>query len=252
MVCRPHAERACDLHSRKPTSLDLVIHTAQIAASFAFKKFFEVYTLLQEAHTIIKQHGDNILSALKLVAKTRIKNGSCRPSAAEMAEKGLSACTILLLSDYLMGKYSLTSDRISAVMESADKRRAEDTKDIQASPANLFQFCFSCQELLLRGWYSAHVSHNSSWISCLYFEYDIRGISYENFCVISEKSGVLQVPRNDDIESFILLSQAEVDYIFGLKLWSWIQLSSEEEENCRGYPTKCRELISRCCEQEKL
>ena len=116
---------ACDPTNPEAGDLKLLYLCTQIASVLPLSKMHELLVLLRPIHQIIGQHGDTVLAAVK-------QSQPAGPSA-----KQRTACVamvyLLLLNNFLVQRYGLTRERLTALEESAEKRKLEENRELQIS-----------------------------------------------------------------------------------------------------------------------
>ena len=167
LLCRPHCEWVCDPDSERPRDLSLLIFTTQIAAAMPLKKVYEIFALLHPIHTIIRQHGSTALSDLKTSFQCQNlpadennedtvngtpanHNGTSKSNLGKSLENTVDPCigiiSLLMLSNHLMGSYAMKADRLASFEASAERRKAEENKDLQVSCVwPLYTYLSICQ-----------------------------------------------------------------------------------------------------------
>ena len=118
-------ETACDPVNPEEVDLSLLCLCSEVAACLPLGRMYELLLLLRPIHSISSRFGDNVLAAVK------------QAQHAGPSPKQRAACTatiyLLLLNNFLIQKYGLTRERLAALEETADKRRAEENRELQVS-----------------------------------------------------------------------------------------------------------------------
>ena len=135
-------EAACDLSSPSAGNPRLLHMCAKIAAGLPLKRGDEAMMLVHPINKIISQHGEGILAALKAVVKgmqpaqpaSQATSGHARQ---QICRASTGVTVLLLLSNCLEQKYSLTVDRLAAFQPTSEKRKAEGRVVLQPQPAEL-------------------------------------------------------------------------------------------------------------------
>ena len=135
-------EAACDLSSPSAGNLSLLHMCAKIAAGLPLKRGDEAMMLVHPIHKIISQHGEGILAALKAVVKDvqpaqQASRATSGHAQQQICRASAGVTVLLLLSNCLEQKYSLTADRLAAFQPTSEKRKAEGRVVLQPQPAEL-------------------------------------------------------------------------------------------------------------------
>lgn len=111
--------------------------SAQLANSLCLKKVYEVFALLNPINLIIRQYGETAITAYKAALLMAEQGGKAPSEVAkskevqQLAEACLALITLNMLSNSLMGKYAFAAQRLADLVAFADKRKAEENRDIQ-------------------------------------------------------------------------------------------------------------------------
>ena len=119
-------EAACDPVNPEVGNLKLLHLCAQVSSCLPLGKMHELLVLLRPIHQIISRHGDAILAAIK---QAQPKGPGPKQRAACIA-----MVYLLLLNNFLIQRYGLTKDQLAALEETAEKRKAEENRELQVAP----------------------------------------------------------------------------------------------------------------------
>lgn len=120
-------ETACDPVNPEEGNLKLLYLCTQVASCLPLVRMHEVLALLRPIHQIIARHGDTVLAAVKQAQKTGPSKKQSTPCIAMVY--------LLLLNNFFIQKYGLTRERLALLEETAEKRRAEENRELQVSAA---------------------------------------------------------------------------------------------------------------------
>ena len=118
-------ETACDPINPEAGDLKLLYFCTQVASALPLTKMHELLVLLRPIHQMIGQHGDTVLAA--------IKHSQPKGSSAKQRTACIAMVYLLLLNNFLIQRYSVTRDRLTALEESAEKRKLEENRELQVS-----------------------------------------------------------------------------------------------------------------------